>query len=382
MARGTPTMPTIRRTTLAVYLALGSFALAAHARGNLHRVKHVIVVMQENHSCDKHDHACVDGLTCSRSGGELTCRNSNLDDDGSTVVSFHSRNYCPAPDLQHEWPGSHAEANFMNPALTRLSSPNDGFVRVNDATEQLDNGVETPTDDDTMGFYDQRDLPFYYGLAQTFAISDRYFSSVIGPTFPNRSYALAATSFGHLPTTAIFRPPDIPNTMQPVTQFFAKAPPKPAACELPAVSFVDPGFGVAGVETDEHPPADIRLGQAFVSRIVSALRASSCWDDSVLFLTYDEHGGFYDHVAPPRARQGGTRNPDGIDPGQCADASSPPASEQLGGGQECDVSRFEAAAICPGFTPTGPYPAFCANFDQLGFRVPFLAISPFSRPRS
>ncbi len=431
-------MPIIRRTALAVFVALGSFAFAVHAKGDLRRVKHVIVLMQENHSfdsyfgalpyvaggpyhagpCARNDHACVDGLSCSRKGAELTCRNSNLDDDGSTVVSFHSRNYCPAPDLDHEWPGSHAEANFMNPALTRLSSPNDGFVRVNDASEQPDHGVETPTDDDTMGFYDQRDIPFYYELAKTFAISDRYFSSVLGPTLPNRAYALAATSFGHLttaeifpppggykpitgtimdlldrrhvswinffsdlPTTAIFRPPDVPNTMQPVTQFFLKARPKPAPCQLPSVSFVDPGFGVAGVETDEHPPADIRLGQAFVSQIVATLRASSCWDDSVLFFTYDEHGGLYDHVAPPRARQGGARNPDGIDPGQCADASSPPASERPGGGQECVVSQFQAAAICPGFTPTGPYPAFCANFDQLGFRVPFVAVSPFSRPR-
>jgi phospholipase C len=392
--------------------------------------------MQENHSfdnyfgalpyvpggpyragpCEKHDHACVDGLTCARGSGGLTCRNSNVEDDGSRVASFHLRNFCVAPDLNHDWPGSHQEANFNNPALTRLASPNDGFVRVNDATEQHDNGVETPTEDETMGFYDQADLPFYYALAQTFAISDRYFSSVIGPTLPNRAYALAATSFGHLttaeifpppggyrpitgtimdlldrrhvswinffsnlPTTAIFRAPDVPKTMQPVTQFFAKARPRPAPCELPSVSFVDPAFEV----NDEHPPTDIRLGQSFVSQIVSTLRASSCWDDSVLFLTYDEHGGFYDHVAPPRARQGGGRNPDGIDPGQCADASSAPspASARPGGGQECDVSRSDAAAICPGFTPTGRYPAFCANFDQLGFRVPFVAISPFARPR-
>src|SRR5947199_8159725 len=101
-------MPNIRRTTLAVSFALSSIALAAHARGDLHRVKHVIVLMQENHSfdnyfgalpyvpggpyragpCEKHDHACVDGLTCSRRAGELTCRNSNLDDDGSTLGPF------------------------------------------------------------------------------------------------------------------------------------------------------------------------------------------------------------------------------------------------------------------------------------------------------
>ena len=429
-------MTTIRQSTLATFAAFGTLAFAVHARGNLGRVHHVIIVMQENHSfdnyfgalpyapgspyragpCDQNDHACVDGLTCRSGGRELVCRNSNLDDDGSTVVSFHSRNFCPAPDLDHEWPGSHREANFANPALTRLSSPNDGFVRVNDATEQHDVGPETPTDDDTMGFYDQRDLPFYYGLAETFAISDRYFSSVIGPTFPNRSYGLAATSFGHLttneifpppggykpitgtimdlldraqvswinffsdlPTTAIFRAPSPQHTL-PIQFFFAMA--TPTACALPEVSFVDPNFGFGDpiAENDEHPPTDIRKGQSFVSQVVNALRASKCWEDSVLFLTYDEHGGFYDHVGPPRAKQGGAPNPDGIDPGLCADLSAPPASTRPGGGANCKISPLDAAAICPGFTPTGPYPAFCANFDQLGFRVPFVAVSPFSRP--
>src|SRR5262249_11808536 len=162
----------------AVSVAIGTVALAAHARGDLSRAKHVIVLMQENHSfdnyfgvlpfvpggpyrhgpCDEDDHSCVDGLTCARSGGELTCRNSNVDAAGAKVSSFHLRNYCPGPDLNHEWPGSHEEANFNNPALTRLASPNDGFVRVND----------TQPTNATMGFYDQTDLPFYYGLAQTF----------------------------------------------------------------------------------------------------------------------------------------------------------------------------------------------------------------------
>ncbi len=60
--------------------------------------------------------------------------------------------------------------------------------------------------------------------------------------------------------------------------------------------------------------------------------------------------------------------------------SNPPASEQPGGGAQCEISRSDAAAICPGFTATGPYPANCANFNQLGFRVPFIAVSPFSKP--
>jgi phospholipase C len=86
-------------------------------------------------------------------------------------------------------------------------SLSNGFVRVNDKTEQLDNGVESPTDDQTMAFYNQSEIPFYYNLAQNFAIDDRYFASVLGPTFPNRSYLLAATSFGHLTTSDTFSPP-------------------------------------------------------------------------------------------------------------------------------------------------------------------------------
>jgi hypothetical protein len=78
---------------------------------------------------------------------------------------------------------------------------------------------------------------------------------------------------------------------------------------------------------------------------------------------------------------GAVRNPDGIDPGQCADLSNPPASTLPGGGANCNVvSPAEALAICPTFTPLGPYPADCANFDQLGVRVPFIAVSPFSKP--
>jgi phospholipase C len=431
----------------------------ARAGGHIGRVNHVVILIQENHSfdnyfgalpyvpggpyhpgpCAPNDHACVDGLACSRSpAGVLTCTNGNRDDDGSRVTAFHSRNYCPGPDLRHDWPASHQEANFTNPGLTFLASPNDGFVRVNDRVPGsifpiLDGGDGQPdaslggesrTEDDTMGFFDQGDLPFYYALAQTFAIGDRYFSSVMGPTFPNRSYLLAATSFGHLstleiappppgpegyrpitgtimdlldragvswlnfffdgPTTAIFRGLD-PTHLRPLTSFFAIA--TEPTCTLPEVSFVDPAFGnnTLGtnpnlVQFDEHPPTDIRAGQFFVSQVVQALRASPCWKDSVLFITYDEHGGFYDHVAPPRAKQGGSRTPDGIAPGQCADASSPPGSEAPGGGAQCFASVLDAPAICPGFTPTGRYPFWCASFDQLGFRVPFMAVSPFSRP--
>jgi phosphoesterase family protein len=82
--------------------------------------------------------------------------------------------------------------------------------------------------------------------------------------------------------------------------------------------------------------------------------------------------------------------PDGIAPGQCADLSNPPASKQPGGGAECssnpvsssDTSVADAERLCPQLAtdPTGPYPTGCANFDLLGIRVPFIAVSPFSKP--
>ncbi len=451
-----------RSGSLPFLLLLVAGPPAARAEGDLHRVGHVVILIQENHSfdnylgalpyapggpyhpgpCREDDHACVDGLRCTTVDGRLTCRNANRDDDGSLVRAFHASTYCPGPDLRHDWPGSHQEANYFSPLLTRLASPNNGFVRVNDGVTSFlpplvpdgqgqhppDAGAETPSDDATMSYYDGGDLPLYHGLARTFAISDRYFSSVIGPTFPNRSYALAATSFGHVttaeiipplppavpppggyrpltgtildlldragvswmnyfidvPTTAMFRGLD-PTHLAPVTQFLAIA--TASTCTLPAVSFVDPAFGSNAfgtnpslVENDEHPPTDIRAGQYYVSQVTAALRASPCWQDSVLFVLHDEHGGFYDHVPPPRAPQGPTRTPDGIAPGQCADASALPGSAQPGGGAECTVSRIDAAALCPGFSPTGAYPWYCPSFDQLGFRVPFLAVSPFSRP--
>jgi len=402
----------------------------AGAEGDLGRVQHVIIVMQENHSfdnyfgalayapgspyhpgpCKDHDHACVDGLACTQDGaGAITCFNTNPDDAGAPVSVFHERNYCVKPDLNHEWLGSHMEANFANPSNTLRSSPNDGFVLVNDSTEQHDIG-ESPTEDETMGFYTQDDLSFYYALAQTFAINDRYFAPLLGPTFPNRAYALAATSFGHLSTAEEFPPPsgyqpltgtildlldqhqvfwvnyfsDLPSTgsfrpfrsehLRPIAQFFDDA----AAGRLPPVAFVDPAFGFAGLafENDEHPPSDIRAGQFFVANVVRALRNGPNWRDSIMFITYDEHGGAYDHVRPPRARQGGARTPDGIFPGQCADASNP----LPGSGANCAVSQLDAALLCPGFTPSGPYPASCPAFDQYGFRVPFIAVSPFAKP--
>jgi phospholipase C len=462
------------RTTAMLSATAGFLSLwapsAARADGDLHKVNHIIIVMQENHSfdnyfgalayapgspyhrphgdgdhdqddrgCRKDDHRCVDGLSCATDpSGKLVCFNTNRDADasggGHIVAAFHDPNRCVVPDLDHSWLGSHEEANFRHPNRSLKDPEQDGFVRVNDVTEQIDNGVESPFEDETMGFYTQDDLPFYYGLAQSFAINDRFFCSVLGPTFPNRSYLMAATSFGHLTTSDSFPPPgsggykpitgtifdlldangvawadyfsDVPQGgsfrpfgttgvdphFLPVSIFLAQAAGTPGLPPLPAVAFVDPNFGVLNpaTENDEHPPTDIQRGQAFVSQLMSAVRNGPNWKDSIVFLTYDENGGGYDHVAPPAAPQGGARTPDGIAPGQCADLSNAPMSLAPGAGAECssnllsatDTTVADAIALCPALAsnPTGPYPDSCASFDQLGFRVPFVAVSPFSKP--
>ncbi len=454
--------PILTLFALAALSVAGSHS--AYASGDPHKARHIIVIMQENHSfdnyfgalgyvpggpyhnagsedrrerdggCGKDDHRCVDGLSCRvDASGNFTCRNANRDDDGSVVFAFHDSRRCVSPDLDHGWANTHREANFNHPNDTLFQGLMDGFVLINDKTEQIDNGVENPTDDQTMAFYNQNEIPFYYELAQKFAVNDRYFASVLGPTFPNRSYGLAATSFGHLTTSDSFPPPgsggykpitgtifdlmeshnvtwgeyfqDVPAGgsfrsfpapldphFHPLPVFLAQLAGNPALPPLPQVSFVDPNLGVLGRanENDEHPPTDIQRGQAFVSTVVNAVRNSPFWKDSIILLTYDEHGGFYDHVVPPRARQGHAPNPDGINPGQCADLSNPPLSLQPGKGAECstnllsatDTTTKDAADLCPEFAanPTGPFPAACANFDQYGVRVPFVAISPFSKP--
>lgn len=438
-----PRLRTIPFTLALFALLTCSFALAD---GNLKNVNHIIIVMQENHSfdnyfgalayapgspyhigspaCSSTDHQCVDGLRCAVKGGVFTCANANLDDDGSTVRAFKATTRCVVPDLDHSWVGAHYEINFLNPNSTLSAPLNNGFVRQNDLTEQTDNG-ESATDDQTISFYDQDDLPFYYGLAQTFAISDRQFSSLIGPTFPNRSYLMAATSFGHVstndsipplvgyqpitgtifdkfdkygvswadyfedtPQDGSFRPFDTTHNV-PLATFFQQAS---GVGTLPQVVFIDPNFGSVGLgsEDDEHPPTDIQRGQYHVSNVINAVRNGPHWADSVIFVLYDEHGGFYDHVHPPRAPQNGTRTPDGIFPGQCEDLSLPPFSKRPGGGAECswnflsstDTTLKDAEALCPALAsnPTGPFPTSCAAFDQLGVRVPLIAVSPFSKP--
>src|SRR5437588_2713028 len=146
-------------------------------------VGHIVVLMQENRSFDTHlGQLCRQGqplIECEPAGAS----NPNpVNPSGPAITAFHKTSNCEVADLDHSWNGSHHEWNggAMN-----------GFTAANAVPAD-------PTGSRTMGYYDSSDLPFYYGLYRTFATSDRFFSSVLTQTFPNRFYLLAGTSFGHI----------------------------------------------------------------------------------------------------------------------------------------------------------------------------------------
>jgi phospholipase C len=117
---------------------------------------------------------------------------------------------------------------------------------------------------------------------------------------------------------------------------------------IPAVSFIDASVSEDARGNDEHPPADLQIGQDFTARFVNAVTRSKYWADSVLFLTYDEHGGIFDHVPPPKACE-----PD-------PDNTRPILNEE-------DHAFF------------GEHDELYTRFDVYGMRVPFVVVSPFAK---
>ena len=189
-----------------------------------------------------------------------------------------------------------------------------------------------------MGYYDGNDLPYYYALAQTFAISDRHFSSALAPTWPNRMFYFAGTSWGFTdnqlpagdgrptacptPTCSaaldaakvelarLFAGPSDAGSSSPSTATSTSAstsstpPTSSATCQagnLAQVTIVEASDVLGADSPDEGPPGDVDIGQQFISGIIGAIMNSPFWKSSVIFLSYDENGGMYDHVVPPAA---------------------------------------------------------------------------------
>jgi phospholipase C len=262
-----------------------------------------VVLMMENRSFD-HYLGWLPGADGRQAGLQFT-------DAKGRKLSTHRLNFfqsCDFQDPDHSWQGGRTELD---------GGRMDGFLRAE-------------SDVFSIGYYEEADVPFTPHAAKAFTTFDRFFCSVLGPTYPNREYMHAAQSYGMVdnslpkgsgfPDTTIFNSlsqagvsnryfyTDLPisalwgsaglNRSAQVQEYYERA----AAGTLPALSFIDPAFQgeSQGTSGDEHPLADIRVGQAFVADIVHAFLNSPHYKRGALFMVYDEWGGFFDHVVPPR----------------------------------------------------------------------------------
>ncbi len=266
----------------------------------LAQIDTIVVLCMENRSFDHYLGALrflegredIDGLD----GTE-----SNPQPGGGDVTVFQLNDFTVV-DPPHSWDQCHAQWNM---------GANDGFV-----TEHAG-----PNQAEVMGYHIREQIPITYALADSYAICHSWFSSVMGPTWPNRFYLHGGTAQGTkgntplLNFTSIFDLlddagithrnyyTDVPwcsgayfkvSGISAIEQFFGDA----GAGTLPNFSIIDPGFFGSGAN-DDHPDHDIQLGQALISTIYAALAGSPQWGSCLLIITYDEHGGFFDHVAPP-----------------------------------------------------------------------------------
>ena len=291
-------------------------------------IDHIVLVLMENRSFD-HYLGWLPGANGRQAGL------SYPDDDGALHATHHltERQGCGFNDPDHSYEG--------------------GRVQLNDG--RLDGFRKGDNDDFALGYYTRQDLPFYSALVEQATVFDRWFCSILSSTYPNRFYTHAARTdrisntmaestlptiwdrlsdagvpatyyFSDLPFLGLWGPRYV-DRARPVDLFFEDA----ALGRLPAFSYLDPLFigEDPGGSNDDHPHADILRGQSFLSRVAHAVTTSPQWERTALVITYDEWGGFFDHVRPPRL---------------------------------------------PDDPPSGDY-----DHAQAGFRVPAFVLSPFAR---
>ena len=279
-------------------------------------IRHVVLLMLENCSYDR----MLGALSSPPPDG------SNNDVNGSTYQQQVTKVARVTPDPRHE----------LSHVIFQIADDNDNFVR--------DLSIAYPEStarqrQDVMGYYPAGFLTSMHPLAQSFTVCDRWFSSVPGPTWPNRLFALSGTSLGwvNMPVsmtelnwhwynqTTLFdrlnqskmdwkvycgdAPLSLLFTHQwrrrnlrryhPMSAFERDA--AGAADAFPSFSLIEPRY-LGSSANDDHPDHDVRAGEALIARVYNALRANEeLFASTLLVITFDEHGGFYDSVAPPAA---------------------------------------------------------------------------------
>lgn len=288
------------------------------ALDNLNRIDHIVVLMMENRSFDHMlgylalaGRSDVDGL-------DETMFNMYQPSAGGAPIKVGVR-----PMVATDMMGFHDPCHSGGCVDEQIAQANGGFVQnYHDRFPADDPGI-------VMRYFGAKDVPVYDFLATEFAIGDRWFSSVRGDTWPNRLYAVSGKAAGSrdgkpVPLYAnksFVRQLDkarvtwkgygdqthytikladdnyrsSPN-FEPLSGFHDNYGFIHDALtgQLPSVSWIDPHF----FRNDDHPTADVALGQALVARVYAALSRSPQWDRTLLVVLYDEHGGFFDHVQP------------------------------------------------------------------------------------
>jgi phospholipase C len=318
-ARSTTLKALTRRTFLKGSLAAGAavaggglFTTAIHAKsrpGADTPLEHIIVACQENRSFD---HYFGYAPQVQAAGFGPPAGFSQPDGSGGSVSPYRFTDL-GTPDIPHDWGSVHGQ--WDNAAM-------DGFM--------THSGIWA------MGYYTAAELPFYYSLFDEFTLCANYFCSLLGPTWPNRFYFAAGTS-GGITTNGlwgygIFDYPIILDLLDAagvtwkvyninwdsvpfgntdnIFTFWKRYAHDNRTHgtrggyfsdlkhgRLPQVSWIIPSFAHGW---DEHPPADVSVGMDIQEDVITALRESSAWESSAFLLTYDEHGGYFDHVAPPQ----------------------------------------------------------------------------------
>lgn len=291
-------------------------------------IEHVIVLMLENRSFDhmlgifQQLYPDLDGIS---PGGP-----TRTDKDSKTGKAYQQ---LPNTERQLNPSPLHEHRDVMLQISRNMSGFIDDYSTVPGSKE-----ADYPA---VMGYYPMDFLPVLHTLAKNFTICDRWFCSLPGPTWPNRFFAHSATCNGHVSMPDGFYHPDIPafhqpqdtiyNRLQdngiswgifhnglsqallleklwdhplhfhPIERFYemCQNPDRPGY-PMPQYCFLEPAFRGAA-EDDQHPPADVMNGELLIARVYNAVRSSDIWNKCLLVVTYDEHGGFYDHVEPPAA---------------------------------------------------------------------------------
>lgn len=274
-------------------------------------VDHIVVVMMENRSFDHllGWHPTANGMQV---GLDYPDAQGMSHPTAELAPDYQG---CAHPDPDHSFEGG--RINYNAGAM-------DGFL------------LAGTNDDYAIGFYGESERPFYNALATAYTTFDAFFSPILAETFPNRIFMHAAQTDRLTNTLALSSLRTIWDRLiakgvsaryyysdlsflwlwggkyEAISASHDRFLQDAASGALPHVAFVEPRFlGEAdGVSNDDHPNADIRAGDAFLAEAFHAVANGPAWRRTVFIVTYDEWGGFFDHVPPPRAVAANNVDPD------------------------------------------------------------------------